>query len=491
MSKEYTEYLEELLSKGSASVVAFLYRRGLLLLFSYLITSLSSASTYGYISVLIRTQSTYTRLLKYSFSANTRTLPRLNSDEFHDLARVALILGFIIFTTASAVIYLSWSYILSKTVLNQSHNTLAIAVILSMLSGTVLFYCSSIYKSKIKIRKSLVFSQIITPSCLVLSALIARIFFRTRTVDVWLIFTILMLFFSVISLVVISLEVDFSAKIDAKLETVKGYLSYMSYAGVSGIFILSHRDIVFVLMAVFLSAVSAGLFSLCLILAKISRWALSGINQVFPAIASSLYDNDDNDKIDKLYKSTSKIATTISSIPFMFASAYHPQILGLFSPQYTGNSQILVIALGSQVIATVAGSVGLLLMMTDNQKVSLYISISNSLIMIPLSIFLVTNYGVVGLAFSFLFTMTYNNIAEMVALYYYENLFSLTVEHIYILAISVAISVINILIKSQLPEIIELPLCILTSTSILLVSYRYLFTEAEREAIISVAPFSL
>lgn len=486
MSKEYTEYLSELLREGSASILTFLYRRASLLIFSYLITSLSSAATYGYLSVLLRIQSTYARFVSYWLSANTRTLPRLDNKHFNDVARLGLLVSIAIFTSISFLIYLFWDEIIQRTVLSQSHSDLIVPVIICLFATTILFYCTSVYKSERKIRRAMIFSQIMTPSSLVLATIFVWLFFRINTSNIWSGFTVLILICCFIAILIIRETVNFTDHIDITRDVIEDYLSFMLYTGTSGIFILSHRDIVFALMAVFLSPVSAGLFSLCLILAKISRWSLSGINQIFPAIASSLYDNGKSDIIDQLYKSTSKIATTIACIPFIFASAYHKQILTLFSSQYAADSYVLVVALGAQVIATVIGSVGLLLLMTDNEKISFYVSVSNAFLMIPISIYLTTNYGVLGLAFSFLFTMTYNNFAEMGILYHREKLWPVTINHVYILFITVILSIINILTVTMFPSIVALPLCILSSLSITVISYMYFYTEEEKKSIISV-----
>lgn len=76
-----SEYLEEILTKGSVSIAGFFYKRLLMTIFSYLTTNLVGADVYGYLSVLIRGELTVFKFTGFMSVSNIRTLPRLNERE--------------------------------------------------------------------------------------------------------------------------------------------------------------------------------------------------------------------------------------------------------------------------------------------------------------------------------------------------------------------------------------------------------------------------
>lgn len=128
----------------------------------------------------------------------------------------------------------------------------------------------------------------------------------------------------------------------------------------------------YLLIALYLSPTTAGLFSLSLILGKLSRRFLSSINTIFPPIISTLYKNDKKNTINQLYKSTSKIAIVGCCILSMPLIIYHKEILVLFSPEYSADAFSMIFIVIAQIIATFVGSVGLMLLMTSNESPSIY-----------------------------------------------------------------------------------------------------------------------
>jgi O-antigen/teichoic acid export membrane protein len=480
------EYLSEILAKGSMSMMSFLYRRLAMAIFSFLTTSYIGTSIYGYISVMIRLEVTFMMLCLRTSTANVRTLPRLGREDTNRISTLSFLISMLLFVVVSGFLVIFTGEIINNTLLLPKHTILLQLTILALLPIAIISYVSTIYKSKKNIKASIVLTQSIRPTCYIISSVATILLLSDSAVSIWISVIILFIFFSLISIYYVTKEISFTTDIKLKSEIVLDYLGYSAYS--SGISVLSifHRDIVFIIMSVFLNPVSAGLFSLSLILARTSRWALTGVNQIFPPIATELYNDNRTKTLNDLYKSTSKIATTISTIPVVFAVAYHEEIMSIFSPEYASESIVLVIALVAQVSSTLIGSVGLLLMMTDNQELSTYVSLSNVILMIPISIYMTAQYGIIGLSLSFLFTMSYNNIMELIVLYKYEGLNPFTRYHLYIILICAINSLISIKLSSLIGNIGGIIASFALSISIDLISYKYFLADYEKMAIDSI-----
>jgi O-antigen/teichoic acid export membrane protein len=306
-------------------------------------------------------------------------------------------------------------------------------------------------------------------------------------VSIWIPVTIFISISSVISLAYLFKEVSLTSDIYPKSELIREYISHVLHTALLGLTSILHRDFIFIAMSLYLSPISAGLFSLSLILADSCRWALSGINQIFPSIATKLYENGSMNELNKLYQSTSKIATVISCVPVIIVSAYHKEIMTIFSPQYANHSIVLLVAVIAQVSATVVGSVGLLLLMTDNERLSLYVNITNAVLVVPVSIYLASKFGVFGLSVAFLLTMVYNNMAELIALYHSEELMPLTRDHLYILILTALLSITSIIVKSTMGRYTGFLFCLALAAVLGVFCYRYLLDSYEKEALQNVS----
>lgn len=490
--KDESELLSEMFTKASYSIATFIFERIIMSLFSFGITSTLGASVYGYISVVIRAEQTFARALGGIITGLLRTIPRVDQNHRRQISTLSLLISLLAWSLGIVVpVVLFKDYIIQNTLLEPRHEILVYLATVAILSSMVLFYSSTVYLAHKNTRVGLFITKILKPLGYMVGAIIALLVLtpaKATAVSIISVVVVLLGVLSIYSVHLVNKKTPLTTSVHIRSEEVWEFLSYSYDASISSFLGLFHRQIVFVLMAVVLSPVAAGLFSLALILASAGRWPLQGINTIFPPIATDLYNAEDMDALDSLYKSSSKVATFFSCIPFIFVLNFHEPIMVVFSAEYASNSIILVVVYIAQIFATLVGSVGLLLMMTDNERPALYINLSNAALMIPISILLTLEFGVIGLTISFLFTMVYNNFIQVAVLKYLEEISPLTKNHIY-LVVSVGILALLPMASTYIVGSTGL-LAVLTLFCTLLyivTSYRYLLDQDEKDSLRAVA----
>ena len=183
------------------------------------------------------------------------------------------------------------------------------------------------------------------------------------------------------------------------------------------------------LIAVYLTDVAGGVFAVGVLVGGLVRLPLMGINQFIPPVAAALHEEDHREALARLYHVTSRIVlvgVTALSVPVL---VYREAVMGLFGPTFVEYAPLLVGFVLAQYGACAAGSVGILLRMTDNQRALLVVNTAITLVLAAMAIPLTIEFGLPGLVASFFLMLTINNGLEVAALYYLEGLQPLTRLH--------------------------------------------------------------
>jgi len=136
----------------------------------------------------------------------------------------------------------------------------------------------------------------------------------------------------------------------------------------------------------------------------------------------------------------------------------------------------------AQILAVLAGTVGFLLMMTDNERKSMWLQTGLTSITLAVIVLATREYGVFGLAGAYLFGYTFNNASELVLLYRLEGLRPFTRDHLGLLGTgAIAAILLFVVPSSELP--IQLLLTAIVIPGYLFISYRYWITASEKDAI--------
>jgi O-antigen/teichoic acid export membrane protein len=229
------------------------------------------------------------------------------------------------------------------------------------------------------------------------------------------------------------------------------YLSFTLPLFVGGIATTTQRLGFYPLIAVYLSSVAGGVFAVGVLLGTLVRLPLMGINQFIPPVAAALHDEDHREALGRLYDVTSRlvlIGVTGLAIPVV---VYREAVMALFGPTFTEYAPLLPGFILAQYAACAAGSVGILLKMTDNQRALLVVNVVITGFLAVTAIPLTTEFGLPGLVASYVLMLTVNNGLEVAVLYYLEGLQPFTRLHAKPLVAAIPLAAVALVAKLTVP----------------------------------------
>jgi O-antigen/teichoic acid export membrane protein len=482
MDNDFEDYLSEIFEKSFISMIFFSTKRLLMVFLSYIIISLSGASVYGIISVFIRFQELFRRLSYSIKSTLSWSLPRYDKEN-HNGILLSLVFYFsFIWISVFFLLFYFDTNIIENTLINDK--SLIILFCLGLIPYMIILMSEYIFLALRNVRVGMFFSKFVIPVSIILGSLISFFIFRdVSSFGIWSKSILFYILFAIIGIYLLIYMNKYLFSFDKfNIKIIKKVIGYCIKT--TGISLLSIGQIhsTYLLMALYLSPTNAGLFSLSIVLGKISRWFLSSINTIFPPIISEIYEDDKFKILNQLYKSTSKVAIIgccIVSIPLI---TYHSEILVFFSEEYSKNAFSMIFVVLAQIVATFVGSVGLMLLMTSNEKESLYLQFFQTLITLPVMIYLTIQYGILGLSISYFFSLSLNNLSQLGLLYYLEKLNPLTKYHFLTILTSILIILVSYYIKTKINLLLSILLFLLMIIIFCIIIYKYFFSKEEKQS---------
>ena len=138
------------------------------------------------------------------------------------------------------------------------------------------------------------------------------------------------------------------------------------------------------------------------------------INAVVPPLIAELYVKNKDKDLQHLLQATATMVAIPSIIAVMVFLFWGEAVLGLlYGPVYIEGASVLVILSIGQLVNIWSGSCGLTLMLTNQQKAMMYITILSGLINIILAISLVSKIGILGVAVAAMISLSFQNIAML------------------------------------------------------------------------------
>jgi O-antigen/teichoic acid export membrane protein len=202
---------------------------------------------------------------------------------------------------------------------------------------------------------------------------------------------------------------------------------------------------------VYLSSVAGGVFAVGFLLGALVRLPLMGINQFIPPVAAALHHENHRESLRRLYHVTSRlvlVGVTGLAVPVV---VYREAVMALFGPTFTEYAPLLPGFITAQYAACAAGSVGILLKMTDNQRALLVVNVVITAFLAVTAVPLTTEFGLPGLVASYVLMLTVNNALEVAVLYYLEGLQPFTRLHAKPLLAAVPLAAVTLAAKLAVP----------------------------------------
>jgi len=259
------------------------------------------------------------------------------------------------------------------------------------------------------------------------------------------------------------------------------YVRYTIPLFVGGIATTTQRLGFYPLIALYLTDVAGGVFAVGMVVGSLVRLPLMAINQFVPPVAAALHEEDHRAALSRLYHVTSRlvlVGVVGLSVPVI---VYRESVMSLFGPAFVPYAPLLVGFVLAQFAACAAGSVGILLMMTDNQRPYLIVNVCITLLLAAIAVPLTVRFGLAGLVASYVLMLTLNNGLEVAVLYHFERLQPFTWRHGKPLAGAVPLGVVAWIAKAALAGPLAPVVGVCAGLAVYAATLRLLgFTPAER-----------
>jgi O-antigen/teichoic acid export membrane protein len=152
------------------------------------------------------------------------------------------------------------------------------------------------------------------------------------------------------------------------------------------------------LLGIFHSKENVAIFNIALRVSEVISIALVIVNFVISPIIAKLYASGKIAKLQILITRSARVIVLIGVLLSLFLIVFSGKILLFFGVDFlVGRPALLILCIG-QLINILCGSVGLLLLMTGNQRFSIYSLAVGTAINVVLNIVLTPKLGITGAA---------------------------------------------------------------------------------------------
>ena len=172
----------------------------------------------------------------------------------------------------------------------------------------------------------------------------------------------------------------------------------------------------------FLSGSVVGVYRVSILLVTFLTLPLSGINQLFPPIASGLYSNGKIDELESIYKIVTRWVFTVVIPAALVLTVYNSEVLRIFGDDFSGGGLVLLFFGIAQLTNCAVGPSGLLLMMTNHQYLNLVNQWVLGVLNVVLNYVLILEFGFIGVAVATAGTLTVINIVRVIEVWYVEGM---------------------------------------------------------------------
>ncbi|WP_137287610.1 lipopolysaccharide biosynthesis protein [Halorussus salinisoli] len=445
--------LERVAHGATVSVPAILLQRGFTLAFTAILTNGFAASSYGAFALARRLQRFLLRLALGFRSGLSRFLPNAESAEERDaLATFASLLLVGVATAFGVVLFAAAPLVTELADEGEQFRLFLQVFAVGLPAGVWLFTVTEILRGIEAVGPLNLTLRVGFPTAqLAVGAVAAYLFHDLALAAVGVM--LVMGLTGVAAAGWLARERGFRPRlrgVDAGRLRRK-YLRFTLPLFVGGFATTTQRLGFYPLIAVFLSSVAGGVFAVGVLLGTLVRLPLMGINQFIPPVAAALNEEGHREALRRLYHVTSRlvlVGVTALSIPVV---VYRESVMRLFGPTFVEYAPLLPGFIVAQYAACAAGSVGILLTMTDNQRALLVVNVVITAFLAVTAIPLTTQFGLPGLVISYVLMLTVNNGLEVAVLYYLEGLQPFTRLHAKPLIAAVPLALVALGVKVAVP----------------------------------------
>jgi O-antigen/teichoic acid export membrane protein len=167
----------------------------------------------------------------------------------------------------------------------------------------------------------------------------------------------------------------------------------------------------------FRTAHEVGIYSASHRTAILGQIVLISFNAIFSPIIADLYNKNETRKLDSLFKIVTKWIFSLSIPICLLMVLCASKIMNLFGKNFTEAAFCLIVLSLAQLINSLFGSSGFLIMMSGRSKLNLINNIAVVTLNIGLNCILIPQHGIVGAAFSLFISVLFINLIMLLEVY--------------------------------------------------------------------------
>ncbi|MFC3476994.1 lipopolysaccharide biosynthesis protein [Halobacterium litoreum] len=475
--------LERVAHGAAVSVPSILVQRALTVAFTAVLTNGTSAAAYGVFALARRLQRLFRSLSLGFRSGVSRFVPNADSEAERDaIATFAAVLLLGVASVFGVALFAAAPVVADYAELGGQFETLLGVFALGLPATVWLFTTAELLRGLEAVGPLNVAMRVAFPAAqLAVGAVGALVFDDLVVVAVGVVASMALTGTAVA--VWLARERGFRPRLRGPgvREIQRRYLRFTLPLFVGGIATTVQRLGFYPLIVAFLTGVAGGVFSVGVLVGALVRLPLMGVNQFIPPVAAALHDDGHRRALSRLYHVTSRlvlVGVTALAVP---AIVYRRPVMALFGPTFVEYAWLLPAFVLAQYGACAAGSVGILLTMTDNQRALLVVNTLITGILVVTAVPLTVFYGLPGLVASYLLMLTLNNGLEVAVLYHLEGLQPFTRRHAYPLFAAVPLTAVALAANVVLSNPVAPVVGTLGGLAAYALALRWLgFTHAER-----------
>jgi len=216
-------------------------------------------------------------------------------------------------------------------------------------------------------------------------------------------------------------KININVNIDTNKTELYGYYNFSIPLTLTAAGSLLYTNVDRLMVGYFLGDVEVGIYAISIGLATATGLVLSGLNQLFPPIASKLYSSNNRAELSTVFSTVTRWSFSLSLLPAILLFTYRIEVLSIFGPEFVAGSTVLSLFILAQVTRNAVGPSGYMLMMTGHQYVVLFnrwfLGVSN----VIANYILILRMGFIGAAIASALTLALVNLLRLVEIWVLER----------------------------------------------------------------------
>ncbi|MEJ5202749.1 MAG: flippase, partial [Anaerolineales bacterium] len=171
------------------------------------------------------------------------------------------------------------------------------------------------------------------------------------------------------------------------------------------------------ILGIFSSSVQVGLYTVSLRATIFISIFLDAISMVFTPFIAELYAKKDLARLAEQFKTVTRWAFTLALPVSIFLFLESDDLMMLLGPDFNSGSLVVRILAIAQIAYVILGPGGLMLVMTDYNKLNLINAVLNLILSLLLDLALIPQYGAIGAAIAGAITIVFVNLLRLIQIH--------------------------------------------------------------------------